>query len=135
MRSGCTYLLTVGTRRLSSSNQFWTRIISVTGWGFLSSIFTIRNRWQSGHRSHLQMGDPCAYPRCSKRRRVLLWVKAPFLPDIRNPHLIEKIPRHLKLWDLPARPPPPHASQADSGDAGSVGTKLAFNHGGTAVLS
>jgi len=32
----------VGTRRLSSSNQFWTRVISVTGAGFLPSYFTIR---------------------------------------------------------------------------------------------
>jgi len=40
--------LPVGQRRLSSSNQFWTRIISVTGWGFLSSTSTVRDFWPSG---------------------------------------------------------------------------------------
>jgi hypothetical protein len=29
---------------------------------------------------------------------------------IEEPEIIEKILRHLKLWDLPARPPPPRAS-------------------------
>jgi hypothetical protein len=33
--------------RLSSSNQFWTRIISVTGVGFSSSSLTIRKHWPS----------------------------------------------------------------------------------------
>jgi len=42
----------VGQRRFSSSNQFWTRIISVTGSGFLSSSFIIRNRWPSREMSH-----------------------------------------------------------------------------------
>jgi hypothetical protein len=41
----------VGTRRLSSSNQFWTRIISVTGVGFLCSSLTMRNRCPSWDRS------------------------------------------------------------------------------------
>ncbi len=40
----------VGTRRLSFSNQFWIRIISVTGVGFLSSSFIMRNRCPSSDR-------------------------------------------------------------------------------------
>ena len=36
--------LLVGASRLSSSNQFWTRTNSVTGVGFGSPSFTIRNR-------------------------------------------------------------------------------------------
>ena len=41
----------VGTRRLSSSNQFWTRIISVTGVGILCSSFIMRNRCESRDKS------------------------------------------------------------------------------------
>ena len=40
-----------GTSRLSSSSQFWTRIISVTGSDFRSSSLTIRNRLPSGETS------------------------------------------------------------------------------------
>ena len=50
------YFPPVGTSRLSSSNQFWTRIISVTGWGFLSSSLTIRNRRPSAEMSHSRIG-------------------------------------------------------------------------------
>jgi hypothetical protein len=32
-----------GARRFSSSNQFWTRTISVTGAGFICSVLTISN--------------------------------------------------------------------------------------------
>ncbi len=49
-----------GTRRLSSSNQFWTSVISVTGAGFLWSSFTIRNRSPSSERSYERMGWPRA---------------------------------------------------------------------------
>jgi hypothetical protein len=45
------YFFPGGTRRLSSSDQFWTRIISVTGVGFLFSNLTMRNRCPSRDRS------------------------------------------------------------------------------------
>lgn len=45
-----------GTRRPSSSNQFWTRINSVRGWGFAPSALTIRNARPSGHRSQFRTG-------------------------------------------------------------------------------
>jgi hypothetical protein len=57
---------------LSSSNQFWTRIISVTGWGFASARFVIRNPRPSGHRSHPRMGSAPPNPRISNRRRGLM---------------------------------------------------------------
>ena len=45
----------VCTSRLSSSSQFWTRISSVTGRGFLSSIFATRNRRPSGEMSQVRV--------------------------------------------------------------------------------
>jgi len=42
-RLRCSYFSPVGQRRLSSSNQFWTRVSSVTGWGFTFCGFTLRN--------------------------------------------------------------------------------------------
>jgi predicted metalloprotease with PDZ domain len=49
--SAAHYLFPAGTFCLSSSNQFWTRIISVTGVGFLCSSLTMRNRCPSWDRS------------------------------------------------------------------------------------
>jgi hypothetical protein len=46
-KRGRTHFLPLGAMRLSSSNQFWTRIISVTGVGFSSSSLTIRKHWPS----------------------------------------------------------------------------------------
>ncbi len=36
---------------------------------------------------------------------------------IDNPGVIEKILRHLKIWDPPERPPPPHRSTTLEPDA------------------
>jgi len=46
--------------------------------------------------------DPLACPNCGGRLRVISFIE--------DPEIIEKILRHLKLWDLPARPPPPRPS-------------------------
>jgi hypothetical protein len=41
--------------------------------------------------------DPLACPKCGGRLRIISFIE--------DPEIIEKILRHLKLWDLPARPP------------------------------
>ena len=46
--------------------------------------------------------DPLACPKCGGRLRIISFIE--------DPEIIEKILRHLKLRDLPARPPPPRAS-------------------------
>ena len=46
--------------------------------------------------------DPLACPNCGGRLRIISFIE--------DPEIIEKILRHLKLWDLPARPPPPRPS-------------------------
>jgi hypothetical protein len=43
-------------------------------------------------------GNPLACPNCGGRLRIISFIE--------GPEIIEKILRHLKLWDLPARPPP-----------------------------
>jgi len=43
------------------------------------------------------LADPLTCPKCSGRLRILSFID--------NPCVIEKILRHLKLWDLPDRSP------------------------------
>jgi len=43
--------------------------------------------------------DPLVCPKCSGPLRIISFIE--------NPAVIEKILRHLKLWDSPERPPPP----------------------------
>jgi hypothetical protein len=45
-----------GAKRFISSNQFWTRINSVIGRGFRSSVFTIRKRVLSSEMSQPRIG-------------------------------------------------------------------------------
>jgi hypothetical protein len=42
--------------------------------------------------------DPLTCPKCGGRLRIISFID--------NPSIIEKILRHLKLWDLPERSPP-----------------------------
>jgi len=42
--------------------------------------------------------DPSTCPKCGGRLRIISFID--------NPSIIEKILRHLKLWDLPERSPP-----------------------------
>ena len=46
--------------------------------------------------------DPLACPKCGGRLRIISFIE--------DPAVIEKILRHLKLWNPPARPPPSRAS-------------------------
>ena len=46
--------------------------------------------------------DPLTCPKCGGRLRILSFIE--------NPCVIEKILRHLKLWHLPERSPPPRRS-------------------------
>jgi len=46
--------------------------------------------------------DPLACPKCGGRLRIISFIE--------DPAIIEKILRHLKLWNPPPRPPPPRAS-------------------------
>ena len=46
--------------------------------------------------------DPLTCPKCGGRLRILSFIE--------NPCVIEKILRHLKLWDLPERSTPPRRS-------------------------
>ncbi len=47
--------------------------------------------------------DPMTCPKCGGRLRILSFID--------NPCVIEKILRHLKLWDPPERPHPPRRSR------------------------
>jgi hypothetical protein len=53
--------------------------------------------------------DPLTCPKCGGRLRILSFIE--------NPCVIEKILRHLKLWDSPERPPPPRRSTTLEPDA------------------
>ncbi len=53
--------------------------------------------------------DPLVCPKCSGPLRIISLIE--------NSSIIEKILRHLKLWDLPERPPPPRASTTLEYDA------------------
>jgi len=48
-------------------------------------------------------------PKCGGRLRIISFIE--------DAAIIEKILRHLKLWDPPARPPPPRASTTLETDA------------------
>jgi hypothetical protein len=48
--------------------------------------------------------DPLACPKCGGRLRIITFIE--------DPEIIEKILRHLKLWDLSARPPPPRRNNS-----------------------
>jgi hypothetical protein len=50
----------------------------------------------------VRAADPLACPKCGGRLRIISFIE--------DPEIIEKILRHLKLRDLPARPPPPRPS-------------------------
>jgi len=52
------------------------------------------------------LADPSACPKCGGRVRIISFID--------NPRVIEKILKHLKLWDPPQRPPPPkHSTTLD----------------------
>lgn len=53
--------------------------------------------------------DHMTCPQCGGRLRILSFID--------NPCVIEKILRHLKLWDPPERPPPPRRSTTLEPDA------------------
>jgi hypothetical protein len=53
--------------------------------------------------------DPMTCPKCGGRLRILSFID--------NPSVIEKILRHLKLWDFPERSPPPRPSTTLEPDA------------------
>jgi hypothetical protein len=53
--------------------------------------------------------DPLACPKCGARLRIISFIE--------NPSVIEKILRHLKLWDPLERPPPPWVSTILETDA------------------
>ena len=55
------------------------------------------------------LADPLTCPKCSGRLRILSFID--------NPSVIEKILRHLKLWDPPERPLPPRRSTMLEPDA------------------
>jgi hypothetical protein len=67
----------VGQRRLSSSNQFWTMIISTGGSGFNSRSFAVRNPCLSSHGSHPLMGICEPNSGCSNSIRGLPMEKPP----------------------------------------------------------
>jgi len=50
----------------------------------------------------VRAADPLACPNCGGRLRISSFIE--------DSEIIEKILRHLKLWDFPARPPPPRPS-------------------------
>jgi hypothetical protein len=53
--------------------------------------------------------DPLVCPKCSGPLRIISFIE--------DTSVIEKILRHLKLWDRPERPPPPRASTTLEYDA------------------
>jgi hypothetical protein len=53
--------------------------------------------------------DPLACPKCGGRLRIVRFIE--------DRAIIEKILRHLKLWNPPTRPPPPRASTTLETDA------------------
>jgi hypothetical protein len=53
--------------------------------------------------------DPLACPKCGGRLRIISFIE--------DAAIIEKILRHLKLWDPLARPPPPQTSTTLETDA------------------
>ena len=55
------------------------------------------------------LADPLTCPKCRGRLRILSFID--------NPSVIEKILRHLKLWNPPERPPPPRRSTTLEPDA------------------
>jgi len=61
--------------------------------------------------------DPLACPKCGGRLRILSFID--------DPCVIEKILRHLKLWDLPERSPPPSRSTTLEPDADSLAWEAA----------
>ncbi len=46
--------------------------------------------------------DPLTCVKCGRRLRIISLIE--------NPSVIEKIVRHLKIWDPPERPPPPRVA-------------------------
>ena len=53
--------------------------------------------------------DPLACPQCGRSLRIISFIE--------NPAVIEKILRHLKIWDSPERSPPPKVSTVLETDA------------------
>jgi len=62
--------------------------------------------------------DPLACPKCGGRLRIIGFID--------NPSVIEKILRHLKLWDTPERPPPPRRSTTLEPDADFLAWEVAI---------
>ena len=54
--------------------------------------------------------DPLVCPRCTGPLRVISFIE--------NPPVIERILRHLKLWDPPERRPPPRVHMTVEMDVG-----------------
>jgi hypothetical protein len=57
--------------------------------------------------------DPLTCPKCGGRLRIISFID--------KPSVIEKILRHLKLWDLPERSPPARRSTTLEPDADFLG--------------
>jgi hypothetical protein len=55
------------------------------------------------------LDDPLSCPKCGGSLRIISFIE--------NPSVIERILRHLKLWDLPERSPPPRRSTTLEPDA------------------
>jgi len=53
--------------------------------------------------------DPVTCPKCGGQLRIISCID--------NPSVIEKILRHLKLWDPPERPPPSRCSRTLEADS------------------
>jgi hypothetical protein len=63
------------------------------------------------------LADPLTCPKCGGRLRILSFIE--------NPSVIEKILRHLKLWDLPERSPPSGRSITMEPDADYIAWEAA----------
>jgi len=61
--------------------------------------------------------DPLACPRCAGPIRIISFIE--------NTYVIEKTLRHLKLWDVPERPPPPRPSTTLEYDADYIAWEAA----------
>jgi len=55
------------------------------------------------------LADPLTCPKCGGRLRIIIFID--------DPRVIEKILRHLRLWDLPQRSPPTSHSATLEPDA------------------
>jgi hypothetical protein len=69
---------------------------------FRSFVLSTRRAWARLIRK-VYLADPLACPKCGGRLRIIAFIE--------DPAVIEKILRHLQLWQPPERPPPPPSSR------------------------